>query len=109
MSTDTEAREGWAVARLPERVRDVTANGEAVAREELRSLVVDREHIDVEAADLVVEEAIEDGVLVEEADGLRLSVEFREDRPNEDERWIDQLEAVDESEEVEHGPPRGDT
>lgn len=80
-SNERDARSDWEVVRLPTLLVQHSRDGETVPHEDLRGALMNREHIAPETADLVIQSAIEDGIL-ERREVLRLSEDVVD--PSED-------------------------
>ena len=80
-SNERDVRSDWEVVRMPTLFVQHSRDGETVPHEDLREALMNREHIAPETADLVIQSAIEDGIL-ERREVLRLSEDVVD--PSED-------------------------
>ena len=80
-SNERDARSDWEVVQLPTLLIQQSPDGETVPHEDLRCALMNREHIAPETADMVIQSAIEDGIL-ERREVLRLSEDVVD--PSED-------------------------
>lgn len=70
-SNGQDSRSDWEVVQLPALLVQHSRDGETVPHENLRGVLMNREHIAPETADMVIESAIDDGI-IERQNGERL-------------------------------------
>ena len=72
-SNRSDSRSDWEVVQLPTLLVQHSRDGETVPHKDLRGALMNREHIAPETADMVIQSAIDDGVIERQnGEGLRL-------------------------------------
>lgn len=67
-------RRDWELAQLPSLFIRISPDSERMTRETLREAIAHQEYIDLDVADMVIQSAIDDGIISEEdSELLRLS------------------------------------
>ncbi|WP_162993926.1 hypothetical protein [Halalkalicoccus subterraneus] len=62
-SDKIESHDDWEVVRLPTLLIQISRDEEIAPREDLRRAVMNREYIAPETADMVIQSAIDDGII----------------------------------------------
>lgn len=65
-STESDSRSDWKVVRLPTLLVQHSRDGETVPHEELRRALMNQEHVAPETADMVIQSALDDGIISRE-------------------------------------------
>lgn len=70
-------RSDWAIAQLPTLFIRCSPNAETVRQEALQRALITREHIAPDTADLVIQSALDDGIIERKKDGVLRLLETR--------------------------------
>ena len=62
-SNESKSRCDWELVRLPSRLIRISSDGDTVPYEDLRETVANWEHINSDVADMVIQSAIDDGII----------------------------------------------
>lgn len=73
-SSESDSRSDWEVVRLPALLVQHSRDGGTVPHKELRRALMNQEHVAPETADMVVQSALDDGIISREnGEVLRLN------------------------------------